>query len=421
MTEKIYILLFEDSNIIEQINIEKPESYEELLISLKSNLKEIKKDYNIYYKSQDFEDIKITNDKEYQSSKNILYIRNIDKSDLGGSDFSINIEKLDEEKKSKIEEKYECMICNEHIKIDPYLCYKCQKIIHYDCLKDWDEKRKLINEKLSCPFCRNELPLDKWQKKKNYQETRKEEVKFMNELNEIEFNKSINININKINEKNMEELKEENAQIKEIIHQIKNIINSLEGNNININELKKKINNMQINKIKNEINLIYELSDKGDTCNIFGEKFVANNKNNIEINVNNSKNNRPLVEKCKLKKGQNNIKLIIKKNKLTNLENMFYKCDKLKYIDELKYLDTKEVTNFSYMFCGCQSLNNIEALESWDVSKSTSFKNMFADCEKLIDISPLKNWNTSECIIFSGMFNGCSKLENINALMFWDV
>ena len=38
---------------------------------------------------------------------------------------------------------------------------------------------------------------------------------------------------------------------------------------------------------------------------------------------------------------------MIIKNKLTNLEFMFYDCISLENIDELKYLDTKNVNNFS--------------------------------------------------------------------------
>ena len=46
-----------------------------------------------------------------------------------------------------------------------------------------------------------------------------------------------------------------------------------------------------------------------------------------------------------LKKGKNHIKLIIK-NKITSLEYMFEKCNCLNNIDELKYLDTKDINIF---------------------------------------------------------------------------
>ena len=52
---------------------------------------------------------------------------------------------------------------------------------------------------------------------------------------------------------------------------------------------------------------------------------------------------------------------------------MFYKCSKLKNIEELKYLDTKEVNNFSYMFSECLSLSDIKSLENWNVSNGNNF------------------------------------------------
>ena len=74
---------------------------------------------------------------------------------------------------------------------------------------------------------------------------------------------------------------------------------------------------------------------------------MENNKNNIELMINGKKNE--LVQKYKLKKGENNIQIIIK-NKKIDLEYMFYECSTLKNIDELKYLDTKDINNFSYIF-----------------------------------------------------------------------
>ena len=68
-----------------------------------------------------------------------------------------------------------------------------------------------------------------------------------------------------------------------------------------------------------------------------------------------------------LKEGIINIQLIII-NKFTNLEKMFTKCVSLKNIEELKYLNTKEVNNFSGMFWECLSLSDIKALENWNVS-----------------------------------------------------
>ena len=82
-------------------------------------------------------------------------------------------------------------------------------------------------------------------------------------------------------------------------------------------------------KYKNEINIIYKTEEESEE-NIFGEKFIENNKNNIELIINGNKNS--LINKYKLKKGENNIKIIIK-NKKTNLKKMFYECKSLKNIE----------------------------------------------------------------------------------------
>ena len=99
----------------------------------------------------------------------------------------------------------------------------------------------------------------------------------------------------------------------------------------------------EFNNYKNEINIIYKTEKEGEE-NIFGNKFLENNKNNIDFIINENKNKIQLINKYRLKKGENNIKIIIK-NKITNLEYMFYNCKSLKNINELKYLDTRDINN----------------------------------------------------------------------------
>ena len=171
------------------------------------------------------------------------------------------------------------------------------------------------------------------------------------------------------------------------------------------------------NKYKNEINLIYYTEEENE-FNIFGDIFVENNKNNIDLIINGIKNN--LIGKCKLKKGENKIKLIIN-NKITNLEYMFYNCSCLKNIDELKYLDTKYINNFVAMFKGCSSLLDINGLINWNVSNAKNFSSMFSKCSSLSNINGLINWNVSNANNFTGMFSKCSSLSNINGLKYWDV
>ena len=142
----------------------------------------------------------------------------------------------------------------------------------------------------------------------------------------------------------------------------------------------------------NIINLIYDKKLNYNN-NIFGSKFVENNKDNIKIIIINDKKYE-LMKKYDLKEGINNIQLIII-NKLTNLEYMFYDCKSLKNIEELKYLNTKEVNNYSSMFCECSSLSDIKAIQNWNVSNGNNFSYMFSGCSSLSDIKALKHWNVS--------------------------
>ena len=81
--------------------------------------------------------------------------------------------------------------------------------------------------------------------------------------------------------------------------------------------------NKEINEIKtqykNEINLIY-LVESENNKEIFGDHFIDNNKDNIELIINGIK--YKLDDDYELKQGENIITLIIKKQ-LTDLSNMF--------------------------------------------------------------------------------------------------
>ena len=113
-----------------------------------------------------------------------------------------------------------------------------------------------------------------------------------------------------------------------------------------IEDIKNQISNKKINEFENAINLIYELSkDEDSNNNIFGEKFVENNKENIILKINGIESE--LIEKYNLKEGINKIQIKIK-NKLISLKDMFNGVTSLINIEELKYLNTKEVNDFSY-------------------------------------------------------------------------
>ena len=160
---------------------------------------------------------------------------------------------------------------------------------------------------------------------------------------------------------------------------------------------KSYINTTNIIECRNTINLRYIKCNNKEHLEhnpnrLFGHEFVQNNKDNIILKINGKESK--LIEEYDLKNGINNIEINITNN-LNNLEKMFYQSCSLKEIEELKYLNTKEVINFSWMFCKCSSLSDIKPLQNWNVSNGNNFSDMFNECSSLSDIKPLENWNIS--------------------------
>ena len=504
MSGKINVFLLDKlNNLIEEISIIKPKTYELLNTTLKNNLKNLPEFFNLFYFSSNNKEIEIYNDEDYQLLKDTLFIRQIEKVDLQKSIFEIAYDKLEESRKDIFDEKFNCFICTENIKHEnPLFCYVCQKIFHFKCLEDWSKKMEMLNEQLKCPFCKKELPLKEWKQKLDFEENRKNEAEIINQLkrdnilkNEI-FEKfkefkiktcKLLINIlNKTNKINLLTTKKHNNNLNEYIKelsydnidiQIDNISNifynefktleeyirnkeglkHLENKNeeinyinINLNNDKKEINKQNRNEIikndkilikdedynninkndniqmnnnmqekRNEIELVY-YSKYGGAAQIFGTEFVNFNRKNIKLIINNRNKAYNIIDTFYLIEGENKIKLLIEK-KLNNLSYMFYNCNSLKNITELKYLDTSDVNNFSYLFWGCSSLTDISALKSWDVSKGVDFSYAFTGCTSLSDISALEKWDVSNNTNFSYMFCRCFTLININPLNNWNV
>ena len=480
MSGKIDIFLLDKTNnLIEEINIIKPKTYQILNATLKNNLKNLPEFFTLFYPSANNREIEIHNDEEYQLLKDTLFIRETEKIDLGKSIFDLAYGVLDESKRDILDEKYNCFICTENIKHEnPLFCYICQKIFHYKCLENWSKQKQKINEKLKCPYCNKELPLEEWKQKLDFEENKHKDAELINQLkrdnmikNEIfdkfkEYkNKSSKLFISIINiindlnyllshnndyknnvNKYIKEISDDNVDLqidnisqvifgllKNLENFIKNknnynqfdkninIINNNKNNNIiNINEIKEipNIKNINNDLYKKEIELKY-YSKIGGFTNIFGVEFVNFNRNNIKLIINNS-NKIPLIDKFYLKKGENIIKLIIE-NDLTNLSYMFYSCNSLNNINELKYLNTSKVTNFSNLFWGCSSLTDISAIKNWDVSQGINFSYLFTGCSSLINLLPLKNWNVEKGTNFSFMFCRCLNLIDLDPLRNWNV
>ena len=280
---KLNILILDDlDNLKEELTINKPKKYQELLryINNKNKLYEI----FIYDNSNK---IIINNEDKYKLIKDIIFIKEINKDDLEKSIFSINYDKLSESKQDILDEKYNCNICSIIIKNEkPYLCYKCQKIFHEKCLKDWDNKCISQKKILSCPNCRNELPLDKWNKKLDYDNIRKDEAIIINKINEYKLNNNLDNNINIIKDKKIEkyEMYIQNAFkiFRDILSKLNSINSLLKLDNTKLIDLldKFKLNNDElVLELNNVSNIIEEELDKF-------QKYIKNN-----MNTENDKNN----------------------------------------------------------------------------------------------------------------------------------
>ena len=152
MSNKIDIILLDDSYIVkEEININRPQNFIELISIINDKIKNIPKNYSIFYQSENNEEKIITNNKEFNSSIDILFIREINMN-LGQSKFYINYKKLSESEKEIIDDQFGCLICAKNIKNEkPLLCYNCQKIYHRKCLEELEKIKKQQDLKFECP------------------------------------------------------------------------------------------------------------------------------------------------------------------------------------------------------------------------------------------------------------------------------
>ena len=284
MSNKMNIFFVDKTNnIIDEINIKKPQTYIELLSTLKNNFTKLSEDFIIFHRMPNKNnDIEIHNDIEYQLSKDIIFIRNKEINELKQSIFTKNYEKLSESKQNLLDEKYACFICTEFIKTEkPLFCYICQKIFHHKCLQDWEKKKRLQNEILKCPHCMKELSLDQWKQKLDYEENRKNEGEIMDKLNQIQLDNNLNNNINKIKEKKIKELINDNSKQNEIIKKyleyfektsnlFKNILNK-------INEIHSlfipEINNKLLELLKKELSSNISNIPIDDISNVIFEEF----------------------------------------------------------------------------------------------------------------------------------------------------
>ena len=327
----------------------------------------------------------------------------------------------------------------------------------------------------TCPHCRNELSIEKWNKKLDYEENRKEHANLINQINEFGLNSSNmnnGIDIVKIKklikryEKYIEKTFEIFINILDKINSIHSLLKLKDNNELN-NLLKNFPLNLRYLEIDNISNLIdeelfhikkyikndYKLEAKDMRNNkshrnnnyILAEIYIDEDEINEEFRILNSfeeckrsyieddlqtdylyKNEKEIKENCEIKINNHQIpfsyyyefkekgKYIIQysfKNKISKANYMFYDCKSLININ-LSNFNTENITDMSYMFYNCYSLTNIN-LTNFNTKKVTNMSYMFYNCDSLTNIN-LSYFNTQNTIDMSFMFNDCNSLKSIN-------
>ena len=220
-------------------------------------------------------------------------------------------------------------------------------------------------------------------------------------------------------------------------------------NNNLLDQIKEAQNN-SYSSITNEIIVEYNIKKEEEEIILLGEKFIKNNKNNIEIFFNEKKQEiKKSYKKNKYKINNDKFEVKIKIiSELIDMSYMFHCCSSIISIKNIERLDTRNVTNMSYLFCDCCSLEYLPDISDWDTSNVTNMEYMFGgckslkelpdiskwktynvtdlsyflcDCKELIKLPDISKWNTSEVKDLSSMFSGCSKLTEIPHLGKWDV
>ena len=98
-------------------------------------------------------------------------------------------------------------------------------------------------------------------------------------------------------------------------------------------------------------------------------------------------------------------------SEVKDMSSMFYDCQALTSID-LKHFNTKNVTDMSWMFCDCVALTSLD-LKNFDTKNVTKMGSMFAGCAALTSLD-LKNFDTKNVTDMSWMFYVCSALTSLD-------
>ena len=178
-----------------------------------------------------------------------------------------------------------------------------------------------------------------------------------------------------------------------------------------------------------EINIIYKINKNDKNIQIFGTKFVNNNKDKCKIIYNGKE--QELIDKINIEMLDKNdeileVKLKILKN-ITDLSYMFGSegvsggCKSIISLPDISNLNTSNTTNMSNMFHGCSSLKSLPDISTWNTSNVKDMSNMFFSCSSLISLPDISKWNVSNVKKMSQMFAYCRSLKSLPDISKWKI
>ena len=370
---KLDIFLLDNiNNVIEAVSINRPRTYPDLERQIMQKFKNLPKSYDKFiFRNQE---IFINQVHKYKDVNDLLFIRDNEGCNVKRSSISVILDNLPASQQQKYEDKFNCTFCLELIKNEsPYLCYKCQKIFHQKCLKDWDNKCKSQNKVFNCPNCRNELPIEKWNKKLEHEENRKDFATLINKVYQDKLSYNLYKIIYFIKEKKINDLILNNKKINENLNKYKNYVNkSIAIFNDTINQINSMLTllNLEKNNRLNELMKILpsNLEKINDMSNLLNEEFqllkYKISKNNLENkkNINNNKYKNLMKNKeieifyNKIKKLQNNLNHLNQKN--SEIKPQIIPEFKFKESNNQKLYDAYESNGFNTFKQKKENINN---------------------------------------------------------------
>ena len=409
MSDNLSIYFLNKSNtVFKEIIFKKPKTYKDLLEKIQKRVN-IKIEFRLFYL---FENKKkfITNEEDYKQTKDIIFFQplfnsnklvyqkkniynpdinininqsledennNNEQNKLNESNFDIYYNQLPDEEQEKIDDKYCCCVCSIIIKKEnPYFCYHCQKLIHCECLENWNRQQKEKGNELDCPYCKNKLPLNEWKKKLDYKETMKGEVENINQINEFKSELDLKKkNINKLSSYNLSL----NIQNLEYYDYIEDILNLIKCALIKISEISlylKSNNNDDLIHIINKLSLNFDIKNVPKIIELKHilykelEGIREYIKFNKEKNYNKIKSNLLACKNVRFKINNKNYN-----NKLKNLliikNNINFKIDK--EIDNHKFQSKLNICN-NINFKIDKSINNNSNQNEININRQDSEK-----------------------------------------------